>query len=155
MTTFTGIEKIDLLLASAEPKTNDRGNTVRHFLINADRYILDFNLPRPPWRGFDAEADAWYFGNWFDKEGLKLVSYVEGDVYFTQCVDKESFDAEMAALCESQPPGASFSTIGDGVVTRFFQDRREFFHDPLKCPASSVLSDDVDAVDGASTEDVE
>ncbi len=142
MTTFTGIEKIDLLLASAEIRSNDRGNAVRHFLINADRYLLDFSLPRPPWQGFDAESDAWYYGNWCDKAGLKLVSYVEGDVYFTQCADAESFDAEMAALCESQPPGASFSTIGDGVVTRFYQDRREFFHDPSKCPASSVVLDD-------------
>lgn len=132
-TTFTGIKRIDRLFSSAEEHENSLGNAIREtFLVNADRYLFDFNMDPEEWDQFDTDSDASYFGTWINKEKLRLLQYVEGDLVFTQCRDAASFDSEIASLCSSYGEYPSFIAIDLEAKneTHYYQDRSKFFIDP-------------------------
>ena len=135
MTTFTGIDRVDPQLASCELREDDFGNTVRSaFLVHADRYLFDFNLG-DGWSQFDTEGDASYLGHWVNKAKRQTLAYVEGDVYFTQCKDDESYDAKMKQWCDVYKPGAAFVAIDESGITASYEDRRELFIHPDNCPS--------------------
>lgn len=142
MTQFTAIAFIDGLLAATEPSPNRHGNATRQVFHSSNRYIFDTGLAMSRWRQFTTESDAWYFGTWADKEDLRILTYAEGDVIFTQCADAESFDAELAHMCEFHAPAPSFTTIDENAVTRYYEDRREHFVDPERCPPSPIQFDE-------------
>ncbi len=132
MADYTEIPRVDRLLADADEMPDDRGNPTRKLFLPADRYLFDFNLDLKAWLQFDTDSDASYFGIWVNKTTLRILSYVEGDVSFTQCPDAVAFDAEIAALCSFYGTSASFVVIDvdDNAATAFYQDRREFFINP-------------------------
>ncbi|MCG8457367.1 MAG: hypothetical protein MI919_13910, partial [Holophagales bacterium] len=68
----------------------------------------------------------------------------EGDIYFVRCSDAEHYDAELAYMCELYPPAPSFTTIDEGTVTRYYEDRCEHFVDPERCPPSPIELDDAE-----------
>ena len=135
MPDYTGIEQIDALLAAAGETTNRHGNLIRRaFLESGERYLFDNALDLSQWLQFDTGSDAWYFGAWVNKATLRTLNYAEGDVTYVQCVDAKSFDSEIAAMCQFYEPAAFMSTLGEDGVTRYYQDRREFFIDPERYP---------------------
>jgi len=135
MNTFTGIARIDNMLSREEEKKNSLGNATREtFLMEGDRYLFDFNMNIAEWDQFDTDSDAWYFGTWVNKEKLRLLQYVEGDVLFIQCQDAESFDREIASLCScyGESPSLIEFDLEAKKETHYYQDRSEFFIDPLR-----------------------
>lgn len=132
MSDFTGIPQVDPLFEEAEEATNKQGNrTRRAFLFHADRYLFDFNLDTDEWEQFDTENDASYFGIWLNKSKLRIVEYVEGDLFFTQCDDAAGYDAEIAALCAFHGAGPAFVVIDDkAAVTKYYQDRSTLYIHP-------------------------
>ena len=74
MTTFTGIARIDTLLAAATPRMNHRGNEVRSSFHDTERYLFDFQLDSSVWEQFDTPSDASYFGIWLSKAALCTLS---------------------------------------------------------------------------------
>jgi len=135
MSDFTGLEDIDALLAASDEGTNRHGNATRYaFLMEGERYLFDLNLDQG-WSQFDSTSDAWYFGIWLCKDKLRLLTYAEGDVEFTQCKDAESFDTELAVLCCFHKPKHVTAALGeDGSITRYYEDRRSHFIDPARYP---------------------
>ena len=134
MSEFTGIPQVDSLFRTAEETRDDAGRRTRKiFLLDADRYLFDFNLDRGEWQEMDTEEDASYFGVWVNKEKLRILQYLEGDVIFTQCDDAAGYDAEIATLCGAYEAAPGFVTIDDESVTAYYQDRNEFYvHPPEK-----------------------
>ena len=134
MSEHTGLAEIDPFLERAKVTTNPRGNLVRRVFHSTERYLFDFGLDGG-WKQFDTTTDAWYFGIWVNPTRLRTLSYVEGDVFFTQCENAESYDREIANLCAAYEPGAAFTSIDLddekklATLTRHFQDRDEFFLD--------------------------
>ena len=145
MTPFTGIALIDRLLADAEPSPNRHGNATRRLFHDSSRYLFDMGLSMSRWRQFDTESDAAFFGCWTNKVDLLILTYAEGDVIFTQCADAEHYDAELASMCDFYAPAPSFTTIDEGTVSRYYEDRREHFVDPQRCLPSPILLDNDDA----------
>ena len=47
-------------------------------------------------------------------------------------------------MCELYPPAPSFTTIDEGTVTRYYEDRCEHFVDPERCPPSPIELDDAE-----------
>ena len=75
---------------------------------------------------------------WVNKSKLRILEYVEGDLFFTQCADAAGYDAEIATLCKFHEPAPSFVAIDDKNVTAYYQDRSEFFiHQPERPDTSS------------------
>jgi hypothetical protein len=134
MTKYTGLRRIDQLLDRAKETVNDRGNRVRHLVLPGERYVFDWNLDRGAWEQLDTENDASFFGIWINKAELRILSFVEGDVYLTLCTDADSYDAEVAELCSSLRPAPGFVAITDSARTDYYQDRRQFFVDPARAP---------------------
>lgn len=145
MKTFTGIARIDGLLSSEDETKNDFGNATREtFLVEADRYLFDFNLNLGEWDQFDTDSDASYFGTWINKEKLRILQYVEGDVFFTQCEDAEGFDREVASLCsfhDATPEFVGFD-LEENSETHYYQDRSKFFIDPARAAAALAAAED-------------
>ena len=134
MSELTGIENIDTLLAEGDLTDIDGTLTRCTFLGDGERYIFDADLG-DLWKEFDTESDAHYFGVWTNKEKLRILSYAEGDITFTQYKDAESYDATILAMCKFHKPKPELSTIdADGTLTRYYQDRREFFIAPERYP---------------------
>jgi len=139
MAEFTGIPRIDRLLADAEETPNPTGNPTRKIFFHADRYLFDFNINVGEWEQFDSENDAWYFGVWVNRTRLRILQYVEGDVYFTQCADAEGYDAEIAALCAFHEAAPSMVVIDDGgKATAYYQNRRDLFIDPARATVPAI-----------------
>jgi hypothetical protein len=116
--------------------------------------LLKINELRPFQKSrtqFDSEGDAPYFGQWINKEDRRIVCYAEGDVYYTQFTDEENFDAEVASMCEQFDQTPEFTTISEKAITKVYQDRRKFFLDPEKCPASKIQFTDRNEDDGEPT----
>jgi len=134
MNKFTGLPAIDVYLVTSEETVNDRGNRTRHtFLLEADRYIFDFNLDSQIWEQFDTDSDAWYFGTWLNKSELRIFQYAEGDLCFTQCDTAEGYDREIAALCAFHEASPAYVVIDDEAVTHYYQDRSTLYiHPPAK-----------------------
>ena len=140
MSELTGIRQIDHQLEDAEITADEPGKITRSLFFHADRYLFDFNLDRSKWVEFDTESDAWYFGVWVNKEKLRTLSYMEGDIYFTQCADAESFDAELARMCLYHQPTPAFIGINPekGERTDYYQGRLQFFSDPAHAPVPDI-----------------
>lgn len=154
MPDFTGIQHIDALLAQSEATDRDGdGNlTYSTFIDGGDRYLFDFELPRP-WQQFEAEEDQWYFGCWVNKETMRILTYAEGDLDLTQYKDDESFDKAILAKCRFHAPLASIRTIDfDGTITRYYQDRRELFIDPDRYPLQDRQTWETDENDETNDE---
>lgn len=134
MTAYTGIAEIDAFLAGASETTNQHGNRVRHVFHSTERYLFDFNLDLSQWAQFDTESDAWYFGCWTNKSERRVLSYVEGDIYLVECEDDESYDREVAALCEFHKPSPEFIVLDEKGRTDYYQDRSQHFIDPVRYP---------------------
>ena len=137
MSGYTGIERIDKLLAEAKESENRFGNATRQiFLMDEDRYLFDFNMDLGEWSQFDTTQDAHYFGMWVHKERRLFLTYAEGDLYFTRCKDAESYDRELAYMCSAYEAAPAFTAIDpdEKTVTRYFEDRRVLFIDPENCP---------------------
>ena len=133
MTDYTGIPAIDAALEAGDVSTNRLGNTVcSTFLFLTERYLFDFNLDRDRWLQVDTEGDAWYLGFWVCLTGRCTLSYIEGDLYFVQCDDDESYDREVAQLCADNKPAPAFAVIDPeaGTRTDVYEDRRVLFIDP-------------------------
>ena len=130
MSDYTGIPRVDRLLADADETADQQGNPTRKLFLHADRYLFDFNLDLGEWAQFDTDSDASYFGVWVNKTKLRTLSYVEGDVFFTQCPDAAAYDAEIAEMCSFYGTSPSFVVIDDGGTTAYYQDRNEFFINP-------------------------
>lgn len=97
-------------------RLNENGNLVEcYFNPYIDRYVFDFQRcnTKDGWAQFDTEEDASYFGIWVHKEKMKITQYIEGDIFKTRCHSPESFNAEIADLCD-------FYKI-------LKQDRKQFF----------------------------
>ena len=139
MSTFIGMPRIDQLLASTKETRNDRGNRVRHLLLHGDRYHFDFNLDLGIWEQLDTENDASYFGVWINKTELRILSFVEGDLYLTLCPDPVSYDAEVSELCANCKASPAFVALSEGKATQYFQDRSQFFIDPSNAPETETL----------------
>ena len=134
MADFTGIAKIEAFLDAAAETTNRHGNRVRHVFHSTERYAFDFGLDRSQWAQFDTESDHWYFGIWTNKSERRTLSYVEGDIYFVQCADDESYDREVAAMCEFHQPSPEFIVLDKKGRTDYYQDRAQHFIDPTRYP---------------------
>ena len=133
MNDLTGIDTIDRLFTSADETKNHLGNATRRiFLGDGDRYIFDFNMNLGEWDQFDTDSDAWYFGTWVNKDRLRILRYVEGDVVFTQCQEAESFDREIASLCSfyGETPSLIEFDLEANREIHYYQDRSKFFIDP-------------------------
>ena len=134
MADFTGIRRIDRLLEDADEKLNRHGNRVRHVFHHSERYLFDCNMDMEEWMQFDTRIDAWYYGVWVNKAKRRILTYVEGDVAFTQCDSDETYDAEMAAMCSyyGEASATSVIDVDEKTMTRFYQDQSQFFIDPEK-----------------------
>lgn len=90
--------------------------TTKKFIENCDRYVFDFG-PCSPKNGFaqiDTEEDASYYGNWVNPTTLKIVSYVEGDVYIHKAETPEELVAELRKIKASHDErGYKFKGIDD------------------------------------------
>ena len=139
MSKFIGMPRIDRLFASAKETVNDRGNRVRHLILPGDRYLFDFNLDLGIWEQLDTENDAGYFGVWINKTELRILSFVEGDLYLTLCPDPVSYDAEVSELCANCKASPAYVVLSEGKATHYFQDRSQFFIDPAKAPETEAL----------------
>ena len=134
MDKFTGIDRVDRELAKMDLQKDEFGNTIyRGFLVNADRYLFDFNLGEG-WKQFDTQDDASYLGRWTNKAERQTLAYVEGDVYFVQCKGDASYDARVRMWCEDCKPGAAFVGVDKSGIMASYEDRREHFIHPDNCP---------------------
>ena len=132
-TNYTGIRWIDDALAEGEVRTTRWGNTLREtFLMEGERYLFDFNMDLGRWLQIDTENDASYLGYWANPTARRTLSYIEGDVYLIECVDDESYDREVAALCADNTEAPAFIVIDPeaGTRTDYYDDRKQLFIDP-------------------------
>ncbi len=136
MSEFIGIPRIDRLLDRADETVNSHGNRVRHLLLLGDRYLFDLNLSGE-WDQFDTENDASYFGVWVNKSQLRLLSFVEGDLYLTLCADPAGYDAEISDLCSCFGRSPAYVAVSDDLVTVGYQGRSQFFIDPARAPEAA------------------
>ena len=143
MSEFIGIPRIDRLLDGADETVNRHGNRVRHLLLPGDRYLFDFNLSGE-WDQFDTENDASYFGVWVNKSKLRLLSFVEGDLYLTLCADAAAYDAEISDRCSSYGRSPIYVAVSDDQITAGYQVRSQLFIDPARAPeAAGQETDDL------------
>ncbi len=134
MSELTGVPGIDRLLEHAEEVRTRHGNRVRETLLLGDRYLFDSNFDTGRWSQLDTEHDASYFGTWCNKSQLRILQFIEGELYLTLCQDAASFDAELASLCVQNPAAPAFVVIDESSVTSCYQDRRELFFEPERAP---------------------
>lgn len=105
---------------------NTRGNTVKTWSADADRYQYDVRCTEAKgWCQYDTENDAWYFGVWVHVAKRLVVTYAEGDVSCVHCTSPESLQAELASMAEfyGDPPPAAIAIDWDGSVTHFYDAR--------------------------------
>lgn len=100
--------------------TIDRG-----FNPMTDRYAFDFRrcTYERGWAQIDTSQDASYFGQWISPQERKILSYCEGDITVTTCID----DAEMVSqIAEMQQwnvaQGHRFLGIDPGLGERMQAD---------------------------------
>ena len=57
--------------------------TTQEFLSDGARYQFDFGecSYQNGYCQLDSTEDAWYYGHWSNPDELKIVGYIEGDVY--------------------------------------------------------------------------
>ena len=90
----------------------------RCFSSTADRYAFDFDRCSLAngYAQIDTSQDAPYFGTWASPAALTIVSYVEGDIYTTECKDAAEFAREIRAIKDwNERAGHTFYGIDPGV----------------------------------------
>jgi len=129
------IRKHRVLMRTAPPEVNDRGNEVyRQEAADAylgiprcgERYGYDFKYLRPPdWKQFDTHQDASYFGMWVNIEKRMTFTYCEGDRTLVVCPDAEHLRAELKDAEEfyGPPPPMAIAIDADGKRTDYYDTR--------------------------------
>lgn len=77
-------------------------NIKRGFTNDGNRYEFDFNYCSlsKGWAQVDTGQDASYFGDWAHPTKLQIISFAEGDVTITTCVNINEFKEEIAKMFE-------------------------------------------------------
>ena len=97
------------------------------FVNHINRYVFDFRYctSQDGWRQFDTDQDASYFGIWIHDTRRTIVTYAEGDLTVTECLDHEHFVTELEGLHDfygAAPP--AFLVIDDqGQLTEVYDER--------------------------------
>lgn len=101
------------------------------FRDNMNRYEVDFaeGFAESDWMQFDTDQGASYFGVWVNPKSFEIMTYAEGDWIFTECFDKERYNAEIDRLCEFHGVGkiGTLMRPEDAHVTVLRQDRNQFY----------------------------
>ena len=100
------------------------GTLKRKFLLNFDRYSLDFRTctRERGWTQYDTDQDASYFGIWVHKENHEVVTFAEGDLTYFKARDADAFAAEIESMNAFHKPAPAFTTIGEGGVTHHYDE---------------------------------
>ena len=78
------------------------------------------------------------------QEQLRLLSFVEGDLYLTLCADAAAYDAEISERCSCYGRSPIYVALSDDQVTVGYQDRSQLFIDPARAPeAAGQETDDL------------
>jgi hypothetical protein len=129
-----------------KPRRGDRTTSAGNRLLevhwpSSDRYIFDTGLGKG-WLQYDTDQDAWYYGQWVNKEHMMIFSYMEGDVQLVVCEDAEHFDAEIQVMNDFHGEGKICSVIGGAGILQYRQNRLKFYINPPK-----VIPSEKDEID--------
>lgn len=109
----------------AAMRFNSHGNLIVHrFLVDCDRYYFDAKLTKADgWTQYDTDQDAWYFGIWVNVTRREIVTYAEGDYYWTKAVTNEMLADELRDMAEfhgDPPPFAIVYDAANGTRTECY-----------------------------------
>lgn len=97
-----------------------------HKFMPSDRYVFDFELctPNDGWAQVDTGQDASYYGTWTNPFDLRIISYVEGDVYENKAESVQEFVEEIKSIKDwNEEHGHGFKGIDamcrDNIINRF------------------------------------
>jgi len=79
---------------------NANGNKIERSFNPIDRYYFDFKkcTRKNGWAQVDTEQDAHYYGTWANPVSLKVISYVEGDIYEVTADTPQAFARELRSI---------------------------------------------------------
>lgn len=111
---------------------NERDNKVYRASSGGERYTIDYDrsFKAEGWMQYDTEQDAAYFGVWVNKQLLRTLTFCEGDLILVECLNADSFNAEIENMNEFYPQTVDSASVraygADGSSTFYYQDRSEF-----------------------------